>query len=400
MSMRAIALGFCLVFLLLSVPEARAHTMPGGLTLLQLCRAADVIAVARIARVGPEPKGAAGLPPVEAEILELVRGGDAKRGKISFAPHRHADENYSPGEEVFLFLERKKGADTAHEAVEAIADRIVLEPANRAAWIDAVKAYAALGKGPRAQTDAAALGRVTVQMLSSGEGRIASLALRDLTLAGDMPLLAAADAPALLALVDDPARPAALRVGLLMELERRKLVPVGARWAELLRTARPADRTTIVRATASRWFVPEVTAELVGVLERSEGETAVAAARALGGEGNEAAVPALVAAVRREPAELRYVALGSLRRVASAAAREEISRAATSHPDAETRRVAATEQNLLPPAPRASAPPRAPPAPAPGSAPPGFFTWIVVGVAVVIGAGALVVSALRRGKPD
>ncbi|MDI1445518.1 HEAT repeat domain-containing protein [Polyangium sp. 6x1] len=392
-----------LVFAALVPAIAEAHIIPGGLTLHQMARAADVIAAARIERAGDEPRGAGPLPPVEARILELFREGDAKVGPIRFVPHRHAGESYVVGEEILLFLERRRpdakdAAAVPYESVEAIADRIVLVPATRATWIDATRAYAALGKGERTGGDAAALGRVTLSMLGSAEARIATFALRDLTLAGAAPLIGEADVPALTALLDDAARPATLRVGLLMELERRKLVPVGPRWIPLLRAAPPNDRVQVIRAAAARAFVPAVTAELGVILEKGERDAAIAAARALGSEGNAAAVEPLGRAVDREPDELRFAALGSLRRVGSPAAREILARVAKSHPDPETRRVATTEQNLLDA--RASAPPPASAGTSQSRSPSGAglgLKGIVLGiVAVVLACYGL--FFLRRGK--
>ncbi|HVK71120.1 MAG TPA: HEAT repeat domain-containing protein, partial [Polyangium sp.] len=335
------------VFLALAPAFVEAHTIPGGLTLHQMASAADVIAAARIEHVGPEPHGAGPLPPVEARILEWFRESDTKVGNIRFVPHRHADESYVVGEEILLFLERRRpdakdAAAVPYQSVEAIADRIVLVPTTRAMWIDATRAYAALGKGARTSVEHAALGRVTLSMLRSAEPRIVTFALRDLTLAGAAPLIGEADVPALTTLLDDASRPVTLRVGLLMELERRKLVPVGPSWIPLLRAAPPNDRVQVIRAAAARAFVPAVTAELASILEKGERDASIAAARALGAEGNEAAVEPLGGAVDREPDELRFAALGSLRRVGSPAAREILARVATSHPDPETRRVATT----------------------------------------------------------
>lgn len=394
-----VASWFVWVIASLAPALAWAHTIPGGLTLNQMARASDVIAVARITRPGDEPRGGGPLPPVEAEVTELLREGDAKKGRVRFIPHRHADETYAAGEEVLLFLAKKRGeGGEAYHAIEAIADRVVLTAETRARWIEAARAYAALGKGSPKSADPAQLGRVTVAMLASEEPRIASLALRDLLLAGDAPVVGASDVPALSAIVDDAARPAAHRLGVLMELERRKLVPIGPRWVKLLRAVEDKDRVAVVRAAASRAFVPEVSAELVAILDRGEREAAVAAARALGAAGNDAAVEALGRAVDREPDELRFAALGSLRRIGTDAARALLSRAASSHPDPETRRTAATEQNLLPPA--ASAAPTSasePPAePAPEGR--GAVTWLVLALALVVGLGALFGSLTRKGK--
>nr|WP_240807502.1 HEAT repeat domain-containing protein [Polyangium spumosum] len=182
-----------------------------------------------------------------------------------------------------------------------------------------------------------------------------------------------------------------------MELERRKLVEVGPLWIPLLRSARPIERAQVIRAAGARAFVPAVTAELVSILEKGERDAAVAAARALGIEGNEAAVEPLGRAVDHEPAELRFAALGSLRRVGSPRARDVLARVASSHPDPETKRVAATEQNLL--AARPAAPPAAPPA-GDDAGVRGMKGLLAAVVVVVLGAIAFFLYGKRKGKAE
>lgn len=379
--------------------DAAAHTIPGGLTLHQLCRAADVVAVARIVKLPAEPAGTGALPPVEAEVLEVLRGEEVKPGKIRFVPHRHADETYREGEEVLLFLQhasRLGDGEAAYQAVEAVADRLVLEPRARQIWIDATRAQVALGKEPAP----AALGRVTVAALASPEPKLAALALRDLVLAGRDPVVTAADLPALSAIVDDAARPITLRTGVLLELERRKLVEVGPRWVPLLReTTAPADRVAVIRAAGSRWFHPPVTAALVVLVGDADPDVAAAAARAVGAAGNEAAVEALGRAVHSARAEVRWAALGSLRHIGTPSARALLEGAAAVHPDPETQRVAQTESRLLGPLPVASAalPAGSPAAP---SAPGRWKTWALLALAVVVGLGALGARLLAKRRAD
>jgi hypothetical protein len=89
----------------------------------------------------------------------------------------------------------------------------------------------------------------------------------------------------------------------------------------------------------------------LSILDRGLSDEAISAARAVGAEGNDVAVDALVRAVTREPAELRFTALGSLRRINSVRARDKLEALARTHPDPETRKVALAEVALLPSAP-------------------------------------------------
>lgn len=348
--------GVCIV--VLSSFEAKAHTIPGAQTLHDLCRAADVVAIGRITLVSTPDPHATMLPPVDAEVTEIFRESDLKKGSIRFWPHRHGNDQYVVGEELLLFLEPTRAPERAteakYEALEAIGDRFVVPADRRAVWIDAVRKYVALGKGPRGSTDPRELGRVSIGMLASLETKLAQLALRDLTLAGATPVIVQSDVPELLRMVDDATRPAMLRVGVLSELERRKLTPVGSHWVSVLESSSSNDRSAVISGAKSRWFVPEVNAALVSILERGSVDEAISAARAVGAEGNDAAVDALVRAVAREPAELRFTALSSLRRINSVQVRDKLEGFAQTHPDAETRKVAGAELALLPATPVAS----------------------------------------------
>lgn len=351
-----LVVGVCIV----ALPrfEANAHSIPGAHTLHDLCRAADVVAVGRITVVSAPDPHATTLPPVDAEVTEVLRGGDLTKRSLRFWPHRHGSDQYVVGEELLLFLEPtrapERAAEAKYEAIEAIGDRFVVPAERRAVWIDAVRKYVTLGKGPPVSTDPRELGRVSISMLASPETKLAYLALRDLTLTGTALMIEPSDVPELLRIVDDATRPGMLRVGLLSELERRKLTPVGSHWVSVLETSSSNDRSAVISGAKSRWFVPEVNTALVAILDRSSGDEAISAARALGAEGNDAAVDALVRAVAREPEELRFTALSSLRRINSVQVRDKLEGFAQSHLHAETRKVARAELALLPATPVAS----------------------------------------------
>ncbi len=339
----------------LPVAEASAHSIPGANTLHDLCRAADVVAVGRITLVSTPNPGSNELPPVRAEVTELLRSNGEKPGVVMFWPHRHGNDTYVVDEELLLFLDPTRTPERAkeakYEALEAIGDRFVIPKEARDIWIDAARKYVALGKGPKSSTDPRELGRLSVAMLAGSDATLAQFALRDLTLAGTAPVLGETDVPDLLRIIEDKKRPAMLRVGLLSELERRKLTPVGSHWVSVLESTPTNERSAVISGAKSRWFVPEVNAALVAMIEHGSLDEAISAARAVGAEGNEAAVDALAAAVLRESAELRHAALGSLRRINSVDARDKLAEFAKTHPDPDTRKVALAEMALLPPNP-------------------------------------------------
>jgi len=332
--------------------NADAHSIPGAQTLHDLCRAAEVVAVGKITLISAPEPGSTTLPPVRAEISELIRPGDEKPGSVWFWPHRHGNDEYVIGEELLLFLDRttkpEAAKDAKYEALESIGDRFIIPAEARDIWIDAARKYVELGKGPKNSTDPRELGRVSLAMLASPNTQLAHFALKDLTLHGTAPLIGEKDVPELLKIVDDAKRPAMLRVGLLSELERRKLTPVGAHWVSVLDSTPTNERSAVISGAKSRWFVPEINTALVTMIDKGSADEAIAAARAVGAEGNEAAVDALVRAVSREPAELRFAALGSLRRINSTTAREQLAEFAKTHPDPDTRKAAQSEMTLLP----------------------------------------------------
>ena len=359
--------GAWLVALLVFSGSVAAHVVPGSATLSQLTRGASVVAVAKITNPHAVVElGDAKLRRfvVEAELLEVLRG-DIAKGSVKFVPHGHGAEAYEAGEEALIFLQpieqnrdlagSKLASAVRFAGIDEVADRMSIRPSNRGVYLDAARAYASIAaQPPEGQRDA--LRRMTLKMLTSSEPRLAGFALKDLALSDADPradpLVTAEDLPALLAVLEDPSRPLSLRVGLLGELERRKLVEGPERWVKLLKAAPPAELSTVARMAGRRAF-PEVTAELVGLMEGENAQAATAAAAALGAPGNEAAVEALGRAVwgpnekQNQNQKLRWTAIQSLGRIASPGARAVLVKAASDHPDAETRRAAQTEINLL-----------------------------------------------------
>ena len=359
--------GAWLVALLVFSGSVAAHVVPGSATLSQLTRGASVVAVAKITNPHAVVElGDAKLRRfvVEAELLEVLRG-DIAKGSVKFVPHGHGAEAYEAGEEALIFLQpieqnrdlagSKLASAVRFAGIDEVADRMSIRPSNRGVYLDAARAYASIAaEPPEGQRDA--LRRMTLKMLTSSEPRLAGFALKDLALSDADPradpLVTAEDLPALLAVLEDPSRPLSLRVGLLGELERRKLVEGPERWVKLLKAAPPAELSTVARMAGRRAF-PEVTAELVGLMEGENAQAATAAAAALGAPGNEAAVEALGRAVwgpnekQNQNQKLRWTAIQSLGRIASPGARAVLVKAASDHPDAETRRAAQTEINLL-----------------------------------------------------
>jgi hypothetical protein len=223
--------------------------------------------------------------------------------------------------------------------------RFALNARVRADLVAAVRAYTQVAAlAPEARPEA--MHRITLELLASPHRMLSSSALRDLVMAGDASLLSARDLPVLEPLLDSPATSIGIRIGLLVELERRGLVDGPARWAELLRTTTGRDRITAVRASAAHPSEP-VTAELRTLLANEDYQLVSAAAVALGTPGNDAAVAPLAKLLASDDSRVRMSAIRGLGRVATPRAQQVLVKTARAHPDASTRRRAGAEVRLL-----------------------------------------------------
>lgn len=285
-------------------------------------------------------------------MLEVFKGGlEAKR--VRFAQHGHGVASFERGDETLLFLvaiERSRelralGQAGAFEwvSLQEHTDEYPLAAATREPLTTAMQAYVAAdaqsSPGPRLE----ALRRANLALLISGEPRLAASALRDLVAAPGVPLVTEQELPALLGVLDDPATSMGVRVALLTELGRRRLVDAPPRWLLLLADTTPSrDRVTAIRA-AGNVQNALVRARLLKLLGDPDPEVAAAAAAAVGVPGNAAAIAPLAAALAGEPAKLRMAAIRGLGAVATPEALQVLESAAASHPDPATRRRARAE---------------------------------------------------------
>jgi hypothetical protein len=292
---------------------------------------------------------------VVAELLEVWKGPLAP-GRVVFAQHGHGVALYTPGREQLLFLVRvdrvpelgalaRDGA-IAWTSLEEHDAAFPLSPESSAATREAARAYAALAAQADGDARRDALRATTARLLASKDPRLARSALRDLVTPGGEPLLGPAELPVVLPVVDSPETPIGLRVGLLAELERRRLVDAPPRWAALLRSTRGDDLAAVARASAAHPS-PEVTAELLSVLAAERGAAAESAAVALGVPGNRAALGALSDALARGDARLRSAAVRGIGGIGGEDSRAVLDGAAATHPDPVTRRLAAAESARL-----------------------------------------------------
>jgi HEAT repeat protein len=226
-------------------------------------------------------------------------------------------------------------------SIQESGERFALDARNREAFAAAVRAYSGLAGRP-ADDRLDVLRRITVELLGSPQPEIAASALRDLVIARDLPLVTRDDLPVLEPLLGNAQTPIGVRIGLLAELERRKLVDGPPRWAALVRTARGDDRIAAVRAAGAHPS-DAVAAELAPLLGSPDPQLVAAAAMALGTPGRETAVPRLAPLLGSPDTRVRAAAIRGLGRVGTASAGEALAKAAASHPDPSTRRHARAE---------------------------------------------------------
>lgn len=340
------------VAVLVAATSARAHVVYGQKTLRQLTLESDLVARARIVdpaaevRIGESEREGV----VVARILESLAGAP-EADEVRFAQHAHGAPLYQKGDEVLVFLQRTaRGGEPASGglagsvrfvSIQESGERFALDARNRAAFAAAVRAYAGLEQRP-ADARLDALRRITVELLGSPEPEIAASALRDLVIARDFPLVTRDDLPVLEPLLANPQTPIGVRIGLLAELERRKLVDAPPRWAGLVRTTRGDDRIAAVRAAGAHPS-DAVAAELAPLLGSPDPQLVAAAAMALGAPGRESAVARLAPLLGSPDARVRAAAIRGLGRIGTPSAGEALANAAASHPDPSTRRHARAE---------------------------------------------------------
>jgi hypothetical protein len=207
--------------------------------------------------------------------------------------------------------------------------------------LDAARRYVAIEQ-MHGDERVKALRRVTVKLLASRDLRLATSALRDLVQAGDAPLVTKKGVPALTKVIDDPQTSIGIRVGLLAELQRRRLLDGDPHWLRLLRASKGTDHLAVIHA-AGVHPSPAVNAELIEILMGSDSAASAAAAIALGSPGNAAAVAPLSNAIASDDTRVAMSAIRGLGRIGTAEARVVLASAAQSHPNASVRRRAQAE---------------------------------------------------------
>jgi hypothetical protein len=346
-------------FLLGGAGAARAHVVYGTDTLRGLVSQSDVVARVRILDPGAPDKGVAapgekgpgkplGEPIVVAEVLNLIKGAPAP-GQLHFVQHGHGVPIYTKNQEAVVFLQKIERSHELAKLKGKVAWISLQEGqpmTGSAAELAALRAYNELEKLPLTQQPAG-LRQITVKLIGSPDPKLASSAVRDVALVRDAPIITAEDLPELEKVLRNEKTPIGVRIALLSELERRKLVEGPPQWVKLVRKERGSDRIAVVRALAAHPSAA-VTHELLELLASPDALLVSTAAISLGVPGNEKAVEPLGKLLASGNQRVRLAAIRGLGRIGTPSAQAQLEQAAASHADADIRRRAAAESARKP----------------------------------------------------
>ncbi len=288
------------------------------------------------------------------EVLKAPQGLEVSR-ELEFVQHGHGVADFPANEEVLVFLrhlsksrELRALAETGElqwVSSQEHDESYILEKPSREPILSATRAYVSVDSLPSAKRSQA-LGRLSVKLLGSDEPRLARSALWDLVAAGDALPISRDQTTRALRVVHDSNAEIGVRVGTLVELERRELVDSATHLEKLLRSTTGTDRLSVIAASGSQ-SSPEVQAALVQILADADPMEASAAAVALGTPANAAAIEPLAVALGTRDDRVAMAAIRALGSIATPEARVALDDAAQNHPSERVRRRAAAESRLI-----------------------------------------------------
>ena len=338
---------------------SHAHLAKSTSTLRSLIAESDLVIRARVQKldtfVAPDGPDEMRRSVLRVEVLEVLKGPDVSGKSLAVSQHGHGVVKYRPGEEALLFLRHLSKSRELHKlastgelewlSTQEHDEAYALSPDARRATLQAARRYVSIEKmagDERVQ----ALRRITVKLLGSRDPQPGASALRDLVLAPGLPLVTREDVPALRKGIHDPKLSIGLRVGLLIELDRRGLLDPDPEWIRLLRTSNGKEQIAVIRGAGSHPSAL-VNAALFELLAAQASETAAAAAIALGSPGNVSAVEPLSEALASKDKRVAMASIRGLGVIGNPDARAALASAAESHSDASVRRRAAAELRIL-----------------------------------------------------
>ncbi len=341
--------------------DARAHVVMGAKSLH--LRVAEAEAVVRGRVLDPHAMyvssdGKTRRSLVVVGVLETLKGEPGGE-TLRIAQDGHAVATYREGDEALFFLKpiarslelraiAVPGGAT-HVSGQEHDEAFVVAGPSGATLLAAARAFAASERAGTAAERVALIRAATVDLLTSGDDRLATAALASLVLSPDAEWITGADLPRLHSTIADASNSIGLRAGLIDELSRRGLIAGDPERLALLKDAESDALPAAIRALAPRSGPPvrDFLLELLTSDSEATASTVAEAAIALGGSGDPRALAALADAVERPEARVRNAVIRGLGLSGDERARRLLSEIGTSHPDETTRKRADAELRKL-----------------------------------------------------
>ena len=337
--------------------SAQAHVVMGAKSLHLRVAEADVVLRGRVvdpASMFVAPDGRTRRSLVVVKVLETLKG-DPRTDPVRIAQDGHAVATYRAGDEALFFLRpiarslelRALAVDggATHVSGQEHDDAFVLDGATGATLMSTTRAFVASEQAETTEERVALIRSATIDLLTSGDDRLATSALASLVLAPEAAWITSEDVPRLHAAIADPANAIGLRAGLIDQLERRGLIEGDPDRLVILRASSARELPAAIRALAPKGG-PEVRSFLVTLLNaesKTPPEVAAEAAIALGASRDPAALAPLGQALKRPEKRVRHAAIRGLGLHGTRRADEILREAGEAHADAETRRRARAE---------------------------------------------------------
>ena len=336
---------------------AQSHVVVGTKSLHLRVAEADVILRGRVvdpASMFVAEDGKTRRALVVVEVLEALKGEPGAKS-VRVAQDGHAVARYDAGDEALFFLKPISRSlelrslavpgGATHVSGQEHDDAFVLEgPAGRT-LLAATRIFVASEHAETTEERVALIRRATIELLTSGDDRLATSALASLVLAPEAEWITSADLPRLHAAIANPRNAIGLRAGLIDELERRGLIAGDPDRLAILKSAGPGERAAAIRALGPKGG-PEVRAYLASLMGTESGATSevvAEAAIALGASRDPRVLEPLAQALSRPEARVRNAAIRGLGLFGTTRAIEILEAAGASHPDPATRRRAGAE---------------------------------------------------------
>ncbi len=345
------------VLLSLAAQDASAHVVMGTKSLHLRVAEAEIILRGRVvdpAALFVTADGKTQRAVVDVDVLERIKG-EVSADRIRIAQDGHAVATYHEGEEALFFLKpiaksrelralALPGGPT-HVSGQEHDEEFVLSGDAGRTLLAATRKFVLSESAESTSKRVSLIRAATLDLLTSGDARLADSALASLVLSPRAEWIKPEDLPRLHATLSDPANPVGFRAGLIDELERRGLLSGDPDRLALLRSVPPDRLASAIRAVGMRAgpSVKTFLLDLVGPESKARPEDVAEALVALGQSRDPRALSALSSGLAHSAARVRNAAIRGLGLFGGDEALRILEQAGNDHPIAATRRRAAAE---------------------------------------------------------